>query len=630
MENKLLYSYAIVKSLYERYGDYIDTFYVFVLKVLPENSSSMDLKFIQDNIQKIYGLSIPIFSLQSIVTRARKSGYVTEKAGLVVLTEKAKKYLGRLEAESETNRRINKLLENIRQYLNDPDLDLDKIYKILLCFINENLEPVIDFFDPDGKYKLVFNKGVRKYEQELIEYFKIINQREPELYRILQDIVYGSVLSLSLVCTNISGVTQKFKDVEVFLDSNVIFSLFDLHYPEFDNPVKELFELLKKNKLKVKVFDFTIQEMVHVLGAFSFEEHMYFSGIKVHSIYSNLKEKGWTILDVREFIQKIEEKIWSLGIEIQNTEVDLSVYSPSKEYIDKLQRYKPLQPYQNERIYCHDLAALEIIKKIRAGVKREIEKCRAIFLTSDLRLSRFDFIELKHKENFTICEIIPDRLFTNILWLKNPSMIKEISLHSIIAIHSRGMFVDQKIWKRFYFNVKKMRDEKHIDDRDIATLFYSGHIEEILRQFDESDIMKITPDFIEEILKEIKENLDNETQRKLELQKVIFTDQITKEIALQKKWEEKINSIKSKIEKDAKDYANVITRREIVIFYILIIVLFFSALYFTPKIVAVVALLCGILGFCGLRFDVWHIKSSSVEKKFNLIYQKKIKDFKLD
>jgi len=630
MENKLLYSYAIVKSLYEHFGDYIDTFYVFVLKVLPTDKSNIDLDSIQERIQHIYGLFIPLFSLQSIVTRAKKKSYVTEKSGYVALTEKAEKYLERLESESETTRRINKLLESIKNYLNDPQLNLEETRRILVHFINENIEPVIDFFDPDRKSNFISQKKFYKYEEKLVEYFKIVNQQEPDLYKTLQDIVYGSILSLSLVCTNIAEVNKKFRDVVIFLDSNFIFSLFELHYPEFDRPVKELFELLKKYKFKLKVFDFTIQEMVHVLGAFSFEQHMYFSGIKVDSIYSNLKEKGWSIQDVREFIQRIEEEIWNLGIEIHPTTVDLNVYSPKKEHVDKIQKYKPLQPYQTDRIYCHDLAALEKVKEIRGGLKREIEKCIAIFLTSDLKLSRFDFIELKHKENFTICEIIPDRLLTNILWLKNPNIIREISLQSIIAVHSRGIFINQKIWKRFYFNVQKLKEDKRIDDIDIATLFYSGHVEEILRQFDESDIMEITPHLIEEAIKEAKEKVDNETQEKLESQKIIFEEQISKEVVIQKKWEEKIKTIKNKIEKDSQERAKLITNIEIVVFCVLIIILFFISLNSLPKIIALIPALFGILGFFGMKFDFHHVKSSSVDKKFNLIYQKKLKELKLE
>lgn len=101
-----------------------------------------------------------------------------------------------------------------------------------------------------------------------------------------------------------------------------------------------------------------------------------------------------------------------------------------------------------------------------------------------------------HRDNATVCEVIPDRLLTNILWLKNPTIIEDIPLKSIIAVHSRKLFVDTSIWKRFYDNLRTLREEGGIGDRDISMLFYNHQIEEVLSDFNASQIETITPDFI--------------------------------------------------------------------------------------------------------------------------------------
>ena len=81
----------------------------------------------------------------------------------------------------------------------------------------------------------------------------------------------------------------------------------------------------------------------------------------------------------------------------------------------------------------HDLFAIEKIKELRRYSIRKIEESKFFFLTSDRKLSRFNYLEMGHQSNGTICEIILDTLLTNILWLKDPRA--KLSLKSIITVH---------------------------------------------------------------------------------------------------------------------------------------------------------------------------------------------------
>lgn len=468
-----------------------------------------------------------------------------------------------------------------------------------------------------------------KYDEKLIEYLKIIDKKEPALYNTLRDIVYGSIITLSAISPNISEVKKKFKEVQIFIDSNVLFNLFDLDFPEACKPIHELFDLLKKFDFKLKVFDFTVDEMIYVLNNYDDEEYMYPVGIKINSIYSNLKNKGWSKEDVREFIQKTEEKIWSFGIEIYPSNLNLNMYTPKKEYIEKIKKYKPLQPYQAEQIYYHDIAAVEEICKIRGRPRREIEKSSAIFLTSDLKLSKFDFLELNHKQNSTICEVIPDRLLTNILWLKNPSLIRDLPLQSIISFHSRGIFINQKVWKRFYFNIKKLTEESKISEKDTSMLFYNGHIQEVLLNFDEADIGRITDRLIIDEVEDAKKNIDAETQKKLEGQKNFFENKIDIEIKKQKDWEDKIKKFKDNKRKKAEQRAISITDTEIGIFLFLVVAFLMLAFWRFPATVRnIIGPAVGILSFAGLRCDLFRIRSKSISKRFNQVYQHQLKELK--
>lgn len=510
--NKLFYTYTLAKTLYERSGDYVDTFWPFVIKVLPEDKSLIGLVSIQEKLKESFGLDVPEHTLRIIINRAKDKKYIETLRGKHRITEKGNNYINSFEPESVVDRRINALLENIRKHLNKKlsvTLDIDSVRDILLSFVKDHLYPVIEFFKPDteiGGLEISASE-MREYEEELVDYFKITQERKPNFYNTLKDIVYGSIISTVASSSDIEKINRGFQDTSAFLDSNFLFSVFGIDPPEFSKPARELFDLLKKYKIELRVFDFTIEQMIKVLKNYPGEQHSYITGVRVNSIYSSLKNQGWTIEDVKLFIRKIEEKIQNLDIGIERTNININTYKPEKnEYISALLSYKFYLDLSPQSIN-HDLVAIEEIKKMRKSPKRDIETSGAFFLTSDLKLSRFNLEIMGHKDRATICEVIPDRVLTNILWLKNPTVIKDIPLKSIIAVHSRKIFIDRKIWKQFYKNMKKLREKEMITDRDISMLFYDHQIENVLSKIDEKEVDKITPEFILEHFSHITDKI---------------------------------------------------------------------------------------------------------------------------
>jgi hypothetical protein len=287
------------------------------------------------------------------------------------------------------------------------------------------------------------------------------------------------------------------------------------------------------------------------------EGYRYPTTVGVDTLYSSLARKGWKKMDAREFITRIEKILYEGGMRIDwATDVDLKTYPADEELRNRMRNYKPLQDLFHQN---HDLASIDKIKYLRGRSVRKIEEARQFFLTSDVRLSRFNFLEMGHKDNGTLCEVILDRLLTNILWLKDPNT--ELSLKSIIAIYSRDLFIKRRIWDRFYEILKQLRQEGKLEDEAISTLFYHGYIEDILREFDEQEVNKITPDFlVEEIEKaaKFKEEIvegkirEREREKEEEFVKQLKETISRKEQEKETEWLEKIQGIKSNLRSSAE------------------------------------------------------------------------------
>jgi len=560
MTEKIVYTYTLIKSLLDQGGDYLDCFWPFAISVLPRDKKFVDVVGVQKGVAQNFELNIPLHSLKAVLNQAKGRKYTEQSHTDYRLTESGLQYLDTLETGKDVERRLNALFDDMRQFLSErlgAATNLEQIHQVLFSFVYKNIEPLTQFFGSSSipVEPVITQRKTTSFKKYLIEYLETAEERKPEHYKILQDIFFGSVISTVLNSEDPSKMTEirtrRFKRCQIFLDTNFAFFVLGLHTYEFNEPAKELFELLKQHKFEIKVFEFTVKEMCRVINGYLEEEHRYPTSILVDTLYSSLKRRGWTKTDAREFITDIEDKLSNLGIKVEwAKEINLDDYNPpSSELRSLMMRYKPSQQqlfHQN-----HDLAAIETIKELRRHPVRKIETSKAIFLTSDKRLSGFNFEQMGHQKDGTICEVILDSLLTNILWLKDPRA--EISLKSMIAAHSRDLFVKRRIWERFYETLQKLKQEETVDDEAISMLFYHNYIENSLRELDETQIDDITKEFVlEEIEEAAKLREEAEQRREKEFIQHLGEEVSKIEERKNKEWLKKVQEFKSNMRKAAE------------------------------------------------------------------------------
>lgn len=456
---------------------------------------------------------------------------------------------------------MNALFEDIKIFFDEQfetSLKIAEIKGFLLSFIKKNISSIAPCLNIDisGTSKL---QKPTIYDKQLVKYIKVIEHEKPYQYDIFNNVVLGSIISSVMCFKNIYQIRKKFGHCQVYLDSNFLFSVLGLHFPELSKPAKEVFELLKKqSEFTLKVFSFTIDEMTYLIGGYIKYKNRYPANVRVNSIYTNLRRLGWTIEDAREFIMTVEDKMSDLGIQVERVEdFDFQNYNPPEDLIGKIEKYRPLQPPHSRN---HDLAAIEQIKKIRKYERRKIEDATALFLTSDIKLSKFDYVEMGHRDHGTICEVILDQLLTNILWLKNPNISPDIPLECLIACYSSSMLVQRGIWERFFKIVGEMEKEGKVKAENVSMLFYHHYIEDVLSNFDESEADVISEDFIIAEIDKAPKVIEEKTKKELdeikaEFEKMLDNELHKKDEDFQKLLEE-LEEVKKNERKRAEKSAN--------------------------------------------------------------------------
>lgn len=638
--SNLVYTYALIKALCDQGEDYIDSFWPFAIRVLPRDRKFADLNTIQKGMKDNFDLEIPLYTLKAILNRAKAKNYIEQEKTRYGLTQIGLQYLDSFETDREVERRLNALFDDVRQYLDerlDTSTSVDQIRETLVSLLCKNIEPLIEFFTPSSISiePAISINATTSFKKHLIAYIETAEKRKPEHYKTIQDMFFGAIISTVLSSKDASRITEirtrKLKHCRIFLDTNFTFFVLGLHTPEFNEPAKELFNLLKEeHKFELRVFSFTVAEICQVINRYPEEEHRYPTTMMVDTLYSSLKRKGWTKTDAREFVTNIENTLSNLGVQVAwENEIDLNNYDPPhRELRSLIAKYKVQGLiYQN-----HDLAAIEKIKELRGHPVRNIESAKTLFLTSDKGLSRFNLVEMGHREDHTVCEVILDSLLTNVLWLKDPSA--NVSLKSMIAAYSRGLFIKRRVWEQFYETLRKVKEEKNVSDEAISMLFYHNYIEDPLREFDETQIDEITPEFVLEEIERAAKLREKEAEEK-EKEFIQRLQEKVSETERQKnkEWLEKLQGIKSNIRETAEKsstkrsfiYASLLTLSLLGVIY---------GIYLGLKEWGVSDILPwlipSLVGVGGL-FEIWSKLRKFFESKLsNSVYLKKLREVGLE
>jgi hypothetical protein len=640
--NGQLYTYSMIRTFYDEGKDYIDSFWPFVLKCLPMNKSALTIDIIQDEIKKKYGLYIPQHSLSVILTRAKRNDYISQEGRKYVLTENGIQNMSGLEFERDVARRINEFIEDARSFLNGSrgvSLSTDDVNNLVQAFIRENIEFFEQFINPESTKALpaIRVRVLKEYEDSLLSYLKDVERAKPTIFKTLQDIIFGSIISAIIHSKSFPEATKKFERTTAYLDTNFVFSILGLHFEEYNKPAQELLKLMQNaNVFEFKVFDFTVDETTSVLKNYEKEQHIYLPNIRVRSIYSSIKVRGWTPGSVRELIAKIEDKLWEHGIRIEPTKVDIQKYSPiTEEYRNALSQCKP---WQGSRGQNHDLAAIEKIIELRRHRIRHIEGMKAFFLTSDIRLARCNLLQMGHKERATICEVIPDRLLTNILWLKNPTLIENIPLGSIVSIHSRHLFIDKDVWKRFYETLRDLRARGDINEKDVSILLYDQRIREDLRTFDPENAGEVDTGWVLKNIEDAKKHLDRTKEQELEKQKVYFEQKLRQaDLDRTERVLRSVSEMKEKLKTEAQNKTKYWINGLMIVVSLVLILFSISTIplllrkwsVIAPLVWLVTFIVPIVLSFLGFRFDPFQIREKLKSWLFNRIYRKKLQTSKL-
>lgn len=603
--NKSLTVLSALRSFYNA-GDLNDAFCCVIVSVIDEKYDYSTSQIVE-LIKSEYGFDIPLDVIRTLLKRMKRINYVTflsikdDFSKCIRLTNYgSEKKIQIVESIKESERENNSLVENIKNFYSQKQkyLSNNEISEILNNFIEQNSYDATMVLERERKNDIFDSESYTL----MYDYFIYSEKSDPLSYGHIKSILYGKLVSLAFLQRKMD-VKAKFDNLTIYLDSNIVFSLMGYHADFFNASVKELISVIISQKIRLKIFSFTRDEIAAKLRGYLKNNQQYFSNIKVDSIYQVLKRKGLTTTDVILLLENLDEEIEKLGIEIDYSIKGDDLISDVETTDSKILVYKPLSVSSSVK---HDLSAINAIKKLRGRPVYLLEKSKFIFLTADSKLSAYDYCEHEHKHQNTFPEVIYRSELASIFWFKDLKFSDNAYIHNFLANYARKKLISNFLWSKFISEIKKSKERGQINDEEIELIISQKETEKILHEKGEAGIDEVINS--ENVLRSKAHNIELE---KKAVDSQIKAETLQKEKELLIKRNEEINKQNKTLSEFVVEKDELLENKLQELEEIRKNILFTCTNewgryidYFADILASIIIVIIIVLNYCGLRYSL--------------------------
>lgn len=473
--------YAAIKTFHSDGHDIWSTVASLALMVMPDKGTEQK---IQADFSAQYQIDIPIDALRTILARLKRDGRIELVGDELVLNEEGKTARASLEKSVKDIRREYKQLSiDFQKYLKKKNVKIDgDVSKILLDFIDDNIG-----FASDVVTSSQYDNTAGGVPASVVAgYIVSIESQNSALFEILQSVFFGRLyMTLIKTRTEIDN-DAKFTKLTIFLDTNIILDLLDLHDGERHQSATEMLAIFKEfdKGIRVAIYEETYDETINLLKSYASSGNNFTKNIGVdHPLYA-LKRRNIDREDLLLFIENLGDKLNSLGISIDAIEnFSEEGYRQTRSDIQKV--VDELDGQKSSSALSHDAKVMESIKSKRKALKVKtelLEKARVVFVTSDQNVYRYSKQYSSRSNNFPLAmrpiEII------SLLWIKAIGRDGRFSgnlLRHAVMGYAKERLISDKLWESFMTRLSEARSKGEISKSDISVILAADETEKLLR-----------------------------------------------------------------------------------------------------------------------------------------------------
>lgn len=518
MEYSTLVSLAFLKVNWDsNHLGYLDNFLPILYESIRiQEKLEISAPDLQTTINQNFGLSIPIHVIRTMLIRAHKKGMVEKRDRIFYKNpEKIDDLTFQLNQS-----RVEVIYKNVIDRLclfaeveYAIKLTKQKAEELIIAFIAYNKFDINNFSEESI---VPMPRRLEKKEKFLIsDYIAKVVRIDPQLREYFQTLVIGYLLANSLFLPDPNQLQAKFNRLWVYFDTPLLMYALGYDGKDFQDPVRELLELLYMFGARLCCFKHTVEEIRGILvGCSQNRENQNFYRTRYSTQISLLRCSSSDLLLESE---NIEKRLESIRIKV----VDRPIFVQENENVDEVELRDAVNNkvrYTRDAALDKDINSILSIYRIRAGrMTSRLEDSRAIFVTTNSSLcNAVNGLFYDHLGRDLVPPCIHDFSLTTLVWLKTPLKFPELPLARIIADSYAAIQPSPAFLARWMSEIDKLAQKENIDKDDYYFMKYSTEVHTALMETTCGDEQVELEGKVPQIIERAKQKIVEETKNDFE------------------------------------------------------------------------------------------------------------------
>ncbi len=484
----------------------------------PVNRDALKAAFLQ-----IYGIDIPLGALETMLKRCATKKILKKNQGEYIPNQG--ELIKHIKASNKGDIAYNydQIVENIIRYAEKKfktKFDTEDIEKGLLTFLDDYDTDIVLSADNITEDYFAVKEG-KKIKYIISKYVIYAKDHKKTDFKKLLDIAKGHSIASLITYTNIDAYVGQLGQVDIYLDAPIIFNLMGVNGEANHALSTELISQLRDKGANIKVFEVNYEEVISTVNDAIDRLTTGDYNLSISSrILRTAVRESYTPSRLKIKLEQLPQLFEKHTISVVEAPIFNGKYSIDEAKLTKCietlylqgKKQKILFPHQKESIE-RDVQTISHIYQLRKSQSpQSLKQSKAILLSSNQAISYCSKNQAisKYGHNSKIAPCETDLFISTILWANYPSKNGDIKMKQLMAICYDNIELDDRIFQRFYSEVKKLHEEHTITDEQFYLLNASNLTSKLLKERTLNDINDYTDKTPQEIVDDIINSLQHE------------------------------------------------------------------------------------------------------------------------
>ncbi len=508
MENKYLKLYAAFKAGY--LGENIlNTYFPFFANILYEKHIEIvDEYVLQTEFEKKYNFKPTIPFIRQVLSIGLENKCIIKaKNNYNSDFSKLKQYS--LNTDDFENN-WHTLLQEFQDYCsnNKTAYDLNNLENDIISYIENNDYLIVSQTELENTMPLPDS-----FEYTWVRFVKTLSENSSSLIDFIAAICASNIFKEALLYCG--ETNDSFKNLNVYLDSPMIFALLGMDSDERTKSYQILIKDMIKAGCNVQVLDNNFSEIEGIVNrSATWANSTQYNISKATKVAKYLHDLEFSQEEMIEYCESLEEKINDFGITIKKTEFNMQEASFQEDELKLFDMVKSRYDEQNMGISDEkaqsietDVRSIILVYRQRQGrTSVKIQTCSHIMLTLNGVLAN---VSKNYESNQSlnaghIPACISADLFGALLWLNSPTAIINYHKHKLLADCYSSLQPSKELLDKYASSLENAKSLGEIDEKKYLFMRTHSMVSDALMNVTKGDYARFNDRTYLDVYEEIK------------------------------------------------------------------------------------------------------------------------------